>query len=55
MTLSNPQRVGLFAILAIVMAATRVNHFAALPDASWVVFFLAGFYLRGSASWAFPL
>jgi hypothetical protein len=55
MTLSNPQRVGLFAILAIVMAATRVNHFAALPDASWAVFFLAGFYLRGSARWAFPL
>jgi hypothetical protein len=55
MTLSNPQRIGLFAILAIVMAATRVNHFAALPDASWAVFFLAGFYLRGSTRAAFPL
>jgi hypothetical protein len=55
MTLSNPQRAGLFAILAIVMTATRVNHFAALPDASWAVFFVAGFYLRGSARWAFPL
>ncbi|MGH8174119.1 MAG: hypothetical protein ACREPX_13340 [Rhodanobacteraceae bacterium] len=55
MTLSTPQRVGLFAILAIVMAATRVNHFAALPDATWAVFFVAGFYLRGSVRWAFPL
>lgn len=55
MTLSNPQRAGILAILAIVMLATRVNHFAALPDASWAVFFVAGFYLRGSARWAFPL
>jgi hypothetical protein len=55
MTLSTPQRAGIFAILAIVMLATRVNHFAALPDASWVVFFAAGFYLRGSFRWAFPL
>ena len=47
MTLSTPQRAGILAILAIVMAATRVNHFAALPDASWAVFFIAGFYLRG--------
>jgi len=55
MTLSNPQRAGIFAILAMVMLATRVNHFAALPDASWAVFFVAGFYLRGSARWAFVL
>lgn len=55
MTLSNPARIGLFAILAIVMAATRVNHFAALPDASWAVFFVAGFYLRGNTRSAFPL
>ncbi|HOV57148.1 MAG TPA: hypothetical protein PLN91_04650 [Rhodanobacteraceae bacterium] len=48
-------RVGLFLVLALVMAATRINHFGALPDASWAVFFLAGFYLRGSARWAFPL
>lgn len=55
MTLSNWQRAGIFAILALVMTATRVNHFAALPDASWAVFFVAGFYLRGSVRWAFPL
>ena len=55
MTLTQPQRAGILAILAMVMLATRVNHFAALPDASWAVFFVAGFYLRGSMRWAFPL
>ncbi len=55
MSLTRSQRAGIFVILALVMAATRVNHFAALPDASWAVFFAAGFYLRGSARWAFPL
>ena len=55
MTLSTPQRAGILAILALVMIATRVNHFAALPDASWAVFFAAGIYLRGSMRWAFPL
>ncbi|MEO6927038.1 MAG: hypothetical protein ABI129_10270, partial [Rhodanobacter sp.] len=49
------QRLGIFALLALVMAATRLHHFDALPDASWGVFFLAGFWLRGSARWAFPL
>jgi hypothetical protein len=55
MSLTPLQRAGIFLILALVMTATRVNHFAALPDASWAVFFAAGFYLRGSARWAFPL
>ena len=54
-SLSNGMRFGLFALLAIVMLATRINHFGALPDASWAVFFIAGFYLRGSGRWAFPL
>ncbi len=54
-SLSNAARVGIFLILGIVMLATRINHFGALPDASWAVFFIAGFYLRGSARWAFPL
>jgi hypothetical protein len=43
------------ASLALVMAATRMDHFGgalALPDASLAVFFLAGLWLR--ASWAFP-
>jgi hypothetical protein len=38
----------LLALLAL-MAATRSHHFASithLPDASWAVFFLAGFYLN---------
>ncbi|MGX2039366.1 hypothetical protein ACWJKU_04425 [Methylocaldum sp. MU1018] len=41
--------------LAALMAATRSHHFASvthLPDASWAVFFLAGFYLR--PAWMFP-
>lgn len=54
MTLTQPQRIGIFIVLALVMAGTRINHFSALPDASWVVFFAAGFYLRGSMRWAFP-
>ena len=54
MTLSPPQRLGIFVVLAAVLAGTRINHFGALPDASWAVFFVAGFYLRGSMRWAFP-
>jgi hypothetical protein len=57
-SLSTPWRLGLLALLAIVMLATRshllADHFAPLPDASWAVFFIAGFYLRGLARWAFP-
>jgi hypothetical protein len=49
------QRIGIFLALALVMAATRLHHFDALPDASWAVFFLAGFWLRGSVRWAFPI
>jgi hypothetical protein len=55
MTLSQPQRLGIFVVLALVMAGTRINHFGALPDASWAVFFVAGYYLRGSMRWAFPI
>jgi hypothetical protein len=55
MALTQKQRLGIFFALALVMAGTRVNHFGPLPDASWAVFFLAGFWLRGSARWAFPL
>lgn len=54
MSLTFHSRIGIFALLAALMAATRLHHFAALPDASWAVFFLAGFYLRGSLRWAFP-
>lgn len=46
MNLTTPQRIGIFAALAALMALTRFAHFALLPDASWAVFFIAGFYLR---------
>jgi len=55
MATTQTRRLGIFFALALVMAATRMHHFGALPDASWGVFFLAGFWLRGSARWAFAL
>lgn len=59
MAKTQTQRIGIFLALALVMAVTRSDirfyHFEALPDASWAVFFLAGFWLRGSLRWAFPL
>ncbi|HEY8586198.1 MAG TPA: hypothetical protein VIL60_05650 [Rhodanobacter sp.] len=55
MAKTQTQRIGIFLLLAMVMATTRLHHFGILPDASWGVFFLAGFWLRGSARWAFPL
>jgi len=49
---------GIFIALALVMAATRI-HISLFHhdvwDASWGVFFLAGFWLRGAGRWAFPL
>jgi hypothetical protein len=45
-------------LLALAMAATRLGgHLgtaSSLPDASWAVFFLAGFYLAGEWRWALP-
>ena len=44
--------------LALLMLITRfqpIEHFLELPDASWAVFFIAGFYLASMARWAFPL
>lgn len=55
MTLSFPQRIGILLALAAVIFATRIGHFAALPDATWAVFFIGGFYLRGSSRWAFAV
>ncbi|MBE1161382.1 hypothetical protein [Dyella acidiphila] len=55
MAMTQTQRLSIFAALALGMAATRLHHFNTLPDASWGVFFLAGFWLRGTARWAFPL
>lgn len=44
-----------FTALALVMAATRIHHFASIPDASWAVFFVAGFYFSKQTRLAFPL
>lgn len=54
MPASRFQPAAAFLLLALLMAATRVNHFGLLPDASWAVFFIAGFYLRAQVRWAFP-
>lgn len=48
------QRTLILTLLAALMAATRGYHFAALPDASWAVFFIGGFYLSAWTRWAFP-
>jgi len=58
MAMTQTQRLGIFTALALVMAATRVHlslFHHDIWDASWGVFFLAGFWLRGSGRWAFPL
>lgn len=47
-------RLVLFTLLAALMAATRMNHFGAMPDASWAVFFLGGAWLARDTRWAFP-
>ena len=58
MAISTTRRLAIFLGLALVMGVTRfhpslLHH--ALWDASWGVFFLAGFWLRGQGRWAFPL
>jgi hypothetical protein len=58
MAMTQTQRFGIFAALALVMAATRIHlslFHHDIWDASWGIFFLAGFWLRGSGRWAFPL
>ena len=54
--MSLPTRTALvvFALLAVLLSATRVHHFGALPDASWAVFFLAGATLHAQWRWVFP-
>ena len=34
MAMTQTQRLGIFSLLALVMAATRLHHFDAIPDAS---------------------
>lgn len=51
---SRPQQQIVLAGLAVLMAITRHHHFAPVPDASWAIYFIGGFYLRGLGRWAFP-
>ncbi|WP_372015682.1 hypothetical protein [Pseudoxanthomonas sp. 10H] len=54
---ANTSRLFILSVLALLMAASRAHvfdHFSP-PDASWAVFFIAGFHLRGWGRWAFPL
>lgn len=48
------RRATILALLVVLMAATRLHHFAAVPDASWAAFFIGGFYLGAWRRWAFP-
>jgi len=46
------------AALSVLMAATRFGHFGTawvLPDASWAIFFLGGFYINRYWRWLLPL
>ncbi|MCL1634454.1 hypothetical protein M2650_07390 [Luteimonas sp. SX5] len=55
---THTQRAIVLSLLVLLMAATRTHvfsHFAPVPDASWAVFFIGGFYLRAWTRWAFPL
>lgn len=51
---ANAHRALILAVLAVLIATTRMHHFAAVPDASWAAFFLGGFYLRDWTRLAFP-
>jgi hypothetical protein len=55
MTATLATRFVVVAILLLLMAATRFSHAGGaglLPDASWAVFFLGGFYLARDWRWA---
>jgi hypothetical protein len=53
------QRATVLALLVALLATrlhlpTSVSHFGPIPDGSWAVFFIGGFYLRQWSRWAFP-
>lgn len=55
LTLSNRNQILIGVVLALLLIATRGQHFAtlhSLPGAAWAVFFLAGIYLR--TLWVLP-
>lgn len=43
----------ILSLLAVSMAATRINHFAPVPDASWAVFFIVDFIWPRAPGWRF--
>ena len=55
--LSKKQQLIIGALLLLAMILTRGNITAHLQDASWAIFFLVGFYLRGElcGRYAFPV
>jgi hypothetical protein len=42
-------------LLLLISRFQPVEHFLEIPDASWAVFFIAGFYLSRQVRWVFPL
>jgi len=44
--ISISQRAFILLALGLLLLSTRSHYFALLPDASWAVFFIAGFYLH---------
>lgn len=52
MVASNRNQVVILFLLVLGMVATRLYHFGVVPDASWALFYLGGFYLRGVRSFA---
>ena len=40
------KHLSIFLLLVAALLASRIDHFASIPDASWAVFFIGGFYLR---------
>lgn len=58
MNVSRTAQLWIFGGLALLMSISRcqpLEHFLELPDASWAVFFIGGFYLRPIIRWALPL
>lgn len=58
MTPSRSASLWILAGLALLMFTSRfqpIEHFFEIPDASWAIFFIGGFYLSGMTRLAFPL
>jgi len=53
--MSISQRSFVLLALGLLMISSRSHYFVWLPDASWAVFFIAGFYLNRWRHWVFLL